>query len=147
MANWIIRRAEAEDAAALADCIDAAYAQYVPRIADMPAVSDGIAAEIRDKLVWVAVREGEIVGGVVLVVRADHGVLANVAVDPMARGAGLGRALMDLAEAEARALGLTQLRLSTHVEMPENVRRYERLGWQETGRSGNKVMMAKGLAV
>lgn len=147
MANWIIRRAEAEDAAALADCIEAAYAHYASRIADLPAVSDGIAAQIRDNLVWVAVREDQIVGGIVLVIRADHGVLANVAVDPDARGAGLGKALMDLVEAEARALGLAQLRLSTHVAMPENVRLYEHLGWRETGRSGNKVMMAKGLAV
>jgi len=145
MADWIIRRATAEDATALADCIDAAYAIYASRIVDLPAVSEGIEAEIRDNLVWVAVRVDQIVGGIVLVIETGHGVLANVAVDPVARGAGLGRALIDFVETEARGLGLVKLRLITHVAMPENVDLYEHLGWQETGRCGNRVTMEKRL--
>ena len=147
MADWIIRRAEAKDAPALADCIDAAYAIYASRIADMPAVSEGIEAEIRDNLVWVAARDYQIVGGIVLAVKQDRGVLLNVAVDPIARGTGLGRALIDRVAGEARRMGLVKLRLTTHVEMPENVRLYEHLGWHETERSGDKVMMEKRLAV
>ncbi len=37
------------------------------------------------------------------------------------------------------------LRLSTHVDMPENVRLYIHLGWEETGRTGNKVQMKKNI--
>lgn len=147
MADWIIRRAEAEDATALADCIDAAYAVYASRIVDLPAVSEGIEAEIADNLVWVAVRNDQIVGGIVLILERDHGVLANIAVGPDARGSGLGRALIGCVEAEAQGLGLAKLRLKTHVAMPENVRLYEHLGWQETGRCGNTVTMEKRLAV
>lgn len=145
MPNWTIRRAEKKDAAALADCFDAAYSIYAPRIADLPAVSDGIEDDIERNVVWVAARDNQVIGGLVLLPKEDHVVLANVAIDPSATGAGLGRAFMDLAEAEARKLGHEKLRLSTHVDMPENVRLYEHLGWHEIGRSGNKVHMEKSL--
>jgi len=145
MSNWTIRRAEKKDAAALADCFGAAYSIYAPRIADLPAVSDGIEDDIERNVVWVAARDNQVIGGLVLLPKEDHVVLANVAIDPSANGAGLGRAFMDLAEAEARKLGHEKLRLSTHVDMPENVRLYEHLGWHEIGRSGNKVHMEKSL--
>ena len=145
MSNWTIRRAEKKDAAALADCFGAAYSIYAPRIADLPAVSDGIEDDIERNVVWVAARDNQVIAGLVLLPKEDHVVLANVAIDPSANGAGLGRAFMDLAEAEARKLGHEKLRLSTHVDMPENVRLYEHLGWHEIGRSGNKVHMEKSL--
>lgn len=146
MADWSIRQAVPADAGALAACIDAAYARYVADGIDLPAVSDGLAEDIRDNSVWVAVRGGTVVGGLVLVLRPDHAVLANVAVDPVAAGAGIGRALVDRAEQEARRRGLGHLRLTTHVAIPQNVLFYERLGWRETGRDGKKVRMEKPIA-
>lgn len=143
MANWTIRRAEEKDAAALADCIDAACSIYETKIIDLPAVSDGIAEEIKNNLVWVAVQHDQIVGGIVLIPKADHVEITNVAVAPGATGTGLGRVLMDLAETETRRLGLGTLRLTTYLGIPENVRLYEYLGWHETERSGSKVKMAK----
>ena len=71
--------------------------------------------------------------------------LANVAVHPDRKGAGLGRALIALAEAEARDQGYRELRLTTHAEMPENVSLYNHLGWQEDRRQGNKVFMKKAI--
>lgn len=159
MANWTIRRAHEDDAGPLAHCIDQAYSVYKLRISDLPPVSEGLAQEIRDNMVWVAVpetgpetgpesaSEGEILGGMVLVLRDDHLLLANVAVRSDAAGMGLGRAFLDKAEAEACQHGLAKLRLSTHCEMPENVRLYQHLGWHETGRSGNKVTMEKSLTL
>jgi N-acetylglutamate synthase-like GNAT family acetyltransferase len=145
MANWSIRRAKQRDATALADCIDAAYAIYASRISDLPAVSEGIAKDIENNVVWVAEQDDNIVGGMVLVLKKNYVVLANVAVDPIATGTGLGRAFTELAKTESRRLGRVKLRLSTHVDMPENVSLYEHLGWQEAGRSGNKVHMEKTL--
>ncbi|MGI9258939.1 MAG: GNAT family N-acetyltransferase, partial [Gammaproteobacteria bacterium] len=66
-------------------------------------------------------------------------------VRPECTGMGLGRALIHQAERDCRELGLPEIRLSTHVDMPENVAIYSRLGWVETGRSGNKVHMSKAL--
>lgn len=140
---WIIRPAQLRDADALTSCIDAAYAPYTARIADLPAVSDGIADDIETHHVWVAELEGSIVGGLILIRQGGHAVLANVAVDPASSGLGLGRGLIEHAECTCRRMGHRELRLSTHSEMPENVRLYEYLGWKEAGRSGNKVHMIK----
>lgn len=145
MESWEFRRAHQVDAAALAECIDRAYSIYASRITDLPAVSEGIEDAIANNVVWVAVQDNQVTGGLVLVDKEDHVVLANVAVDPNVTGMGLGRAFMDLAEAETSKLGKERLRLSTHVDMPENVRLYERLGWHEMGRSGNKVRMEKSI--
>ncbi|MGI9501776.1 MAG: GNAT family N-acetyltransferase [Geminicoccaceae bacterium] len=124
-------------------CIDAAYARYRQHIRDLPSVSEGIADDIRSNLVWVAELDHAIIGGLIMVLRHEHAILANIAVDPSCTGMGVGRGLIDHAEAHCRALKKAELRLSTHVDMPENVDLYEHLGWEETGRSGNKVHMTK----
>jgi GNAT superfamily N-acetyltransferase len=149
MTDWTIRRAQTGDADALARCIDAAYADYKARIPSLPDVSGGIGKDIADHNVWVAVADSRIVGGVVLLV--VHGTdqstatLANVAVDPGMGGNGLGRALIATAESQARLAGATELRLTTHVAIPQNVELYKRLGWHETDRTGNKIRMTKAL--
>jgi len=140
-----IRPAQARDADALIKCIDAAYAIYNDRIKDLPAVSEGVADDINDYRVWVAELDQSVVGGLILIPHEKYAVIANVAVDPRSSGLGLGRGLIERAEAECRKLGLLELRLSTHVGIPENVRLYEHLGWKESGRSGNKVHMVKQL--
>jgi len=56
---------------------------------------------------------------------------------------GIGAALIRQDEMDCLEFGFHELRLSTHKDMPENVRLYEHLGWHETGRSGNKVLMSK----
>ena len=141
----MFRKACQSDAAALAECIDRAYARYASQISDLPAVSHGIEDDIANNVVWLALRNSRIIGVVVLVDKEDHVVLANVAVDPRETGRGLGRALIRLAESETKKLCKYKIRLSTHVDMPENIRIYEHLGWRETERSGNKVLMEKQL--
>ena len=143
--TFTIRRAQASDAEALSNCIDAAYSIYASRISDLPAVSEGISEAIEVHRVWVAQIEHDIVGGMILVLRDDFMILENVAVHPENTGVGLGKALLERAEADCAELGLHEIRLSTHEDIPENVRLYEHLGWQETSRSGNKVHMSKQL--
>ncbi len=143
MSDIKIRRATQQDAPAFASCIDAAYSIYASRINDLPAVSEGIAADVENHLVWVAVSGTSIAGGVVLILTVDFALLANIAVDPKWSGKGLGRRLMELVETECRKTGIREMRLSTHVQMPENIRFYERLGWRQSGRSGNKIHMSK----
>ena len=143
MPDFTIRRAQARDSDALSECIDAAYSIYTSRISDLPAVSESIPDAIANHRVWVAEIEHTIVGGVILVPHDSFLVLENVAVHPESSGMGLGRALMERAEADCLELGIPELRLSTHQDMPENVRLYAHLGWRGTGRSGNKVHMSK----
>ena len=140
-----IRPAEEEDAATLIRCIDAAYAVYKDRVADLPAVAEGVLDDITANRVWVAELDGVVVGGLVLIQKDVFAILANVAVDPRYAGRGLGRDLIEHAEAMCREAGLSELRLATHVGMPENIRLYCHLGWRESGRSGNKVHMTKRL--
>lgn len=143
--NLIMRPAHAADASALASCIDAAYAKYAERISDLPAVSDGCAQDIADNQVWVAAQSDEIIAGLVLVAGDGCMKLANVAVHPDHGGKGLGRKLIELSEREAKRQGFCEMRLNTHVDMPENVRLYQHLGWAEVCRSGSTVLMQKHL--
>ncbi|MEM1318321.1 MAG: GNAT family N-acetyltransferase, partial [Pseudomonadota bacterium] len=48
---------------------------------------------------------------------------------PDRQGGGVGRAIFDLLEAEARQAGASQVRLYTNVKMAEALAFYERLGF------------------
>lgn len=146
MHDWTIRRAEARDAEGLARCIEAAYAHYAARIDDLLPLSEGCAEEIAEHLVWLAESGGAVAAGLVLMPSDGFMLLANVAVHPDRRGAGLGRQLLALAESEAAARGYAELRLTTHAAMPETIGLYLRNGWRELGREGNKVRMRKALS-
>lgn len=141
--NPIIRPAQAAEASKLAACIDAAYAKYAERISDLPAVSDGCAQDIADNQVWVAAQSDQIIAGLVLVAGNGFMKLANLAVHPDHGGKGLGRKLIELSEHEAKRQGFSEMRLNTHVDIPENVRLYQHLGWAEVCRNGNTVSMRK----
>ncbi len=143
MTDWPLRRARIEDARALGDCLEAAYAPYRGRIEGLPSMTDGLVEEIADKQVWLAEKDGIVVGALVLAPERDFLLLANVAVRPSARGDGLGRQLLRFAEAEAAAQGHPELRLTTSDALPEILALYARNGWQEAGREGGKVRMRK----
>jgi len=145
MAEWRLRRAASTDADALASCMREAYAVYDERIADLPAVADGIAQDIESHRVWVIEIEDAVVGGIVLVLQDDCLLVANVAVQPEWAGLGLGGALMAHAEKECRELERRELRLNTHIDMPETIGLYAHLGWEEAGRDGNTVSMRKAI--
>ena len=143
MIEWHLRPADKADAGAIADCLAAAYADYRSRIPDLPAVSEGVEDHIERDHVWVAEIEDEIVGALIVVPDEEFVLLANVAVHPDQRGKGLGRALIGRAEADCLELGLREVRLRTHADIPENIGLYSRLGWRETSREGNIIHMKK----
>jgi len=53
---------------------------------------------------------------------------------PPHRGTGLGRALLEFAEAEARRAGFDSLYLFTHEKMTENQAIYSKIGYVEYDR-------------
>jgi ribosomal protein S18 acetylase RimI-like enzyme len=131
-----VRPAAEPDVPVLAAIAAEAYRVYVPRIGREPAPMTADYAEaVRSGLTWAAVRDDEVVGLLVLAVRPDHLLLENVAVLPSAQGAGVGARLLALAEDEARARGLREIRLYTNEAMTENLAYYPRRGYAETHRA------------
>jgi ribosomal protein S18 acetylase RimI-like enzyme len=129
-----VRKASAGDADRIKQIAAAAYAPYVARIGRPPApmTADYDGAIGRGE-VWVAVRDGAVVGFVVLVLRPDHLLLENVAADPAHQGTGVGARLLALAEEHGAETG--EVRLYTHVAMTENQAYYPRHGYVETHRA------------
>jgi beta-glucosidase len=125
------RRAGPGEAAAAAELVQRAYGHYVERIGRRPSPMDAnYEALIAAGEVWL-LHDGELAGLIVLRTADQHLFVANVAVEPRRQGEGLGRALLEFAEAEAARRGLRELRLCTNVAMTENIARYRHLGWQE----------------
>jgi N-acetylglutamate synthase-like GNAT family acetyltransferase len=128
-----IRRARPQDADAIHELVQRAYAHYPRVIGVRPAPMDAdYPDEIATKEVWVAESVGGVAGAIVMRREADHVFIDNVAVDPAHQGAGIGRALLEQAEGRAREEGIDELQLLTHELMAENRAMYARLGWEET---------------
>lgn len=131
-----IRTARAEDVPAIEAVVHAAYAVYLPRMDRPPGpMLDDYAARVREGSASVIEEQGRVVGALVLVPEPGGLLLDNVAVAPEAQGRGLGRRLVAHAEAEARRLGLDEVRLYTNAAMTENVALYAALGFEETHRA------------
>jgi ribosomal protein S18 acetylase RimI-like enzyme len=130
-----LRPAESADAPTIASLVNAAYGHYVERIGFPPRpMQDDYAQVVRSKRVTVAESRGTIVGVIVLDVDDEGFVIDNVAVAPSHRGAGLGRALLEFAEGEARRAGFDSVYLYTHEKMTENIALYSRIGYVEYAR-------------
>ena len=131
-----VRLARESDIGALAAVAAEAYRRYVPRIGREPApMTADYAQAVRSGLTWVAEADGDVVGLLVLVVHPDHLLLENVAVLPSAQRCGVGARLLALAEDQARARGLAEIRLYTNEAMTENLAYYGRHGYAETHRA------------
>jgi N-acetylglutamate synthase-like GNAT family acetyltransferase len=130
-----IRAAGAADVAAIEEIVERAYGGYVERFGMRPGPMNADYAErVERGIVSVLEEDGEVLGLLVLVRQPDHMLVENVAVDPARQGGGLGRALLEFAEDEARTAGLAEMRLYTHAKMTENRAMYAHLGYRETDR-------------
>jgi ribosomal protein S18 acetylase RimI-like enzyme len=133
--TYALRPATEADAGEVAALVDDAYGQYVERIGRLPGpMTEDYAEVIANRDVTVAESDGTIVGLLVVGVTEEGFAIDNVAVDPSRRGTGLGRALLELAEAEARRAGFDSIYLYTHERMTENLELYSRIGYVEYDR-------------
>ena len=120
LSEYLIRPARPEDAVAVAACVDDAYGQYVARIGYRPGpMTEDYDAVIGDYDVTVVEAAGRIVA-VLVVTETDEGfLLENVAVAPAHRGTGLGRHLLEMAEAQGVPRGV-------RLDLPVHARSHDR---------------------
>ena len=131
----VIRAAVPADLPAIAAIVEAAYSPYIARMGKKPGpMLDDYAARIRDGEATVLEAEGRVLGLLVLIDQPEALLLDNVAVAEAAQGRGIGKRLVEHAEAEARRRGYRAIALYTHETMTENVAIYTKLGYRETGR-------------
>ena len=111
---------------------DLASPAYVPQLADVAGRAD------RADLLVARTDDGTVVGSVALVLTGDFGEVTEsddeaafrmLAVDPAARGRGVGEALVRTCLDRARAAGKARMVLSTDERMTTAHRLYERLGF------------------
>ncbi len=115
--------------------VNAAYGHYVERLGMLPRpMTEDYSEVITNQQVTVAESPGTIAGVIVLTVDDEGFLVDNVAVDPSYREKGLGRALLEFAEAEARQAGFDSIYLYTHEKMTENLALYSRIGYVEYDR-------------
>ena len=146
----MVRRATEADLDGIERLVTAAFQRYVARIGRPPAP---MTADYAELLGTSRIRVIDGTDGLcgLLVTRAecDHLLVDVVAVAPAVQGSGLGLALLERAECDARESGLAELRLCTNESMTENLAFYPRRGFHETGRcvqdGFRRVFFAKAL--
>ncbi len=134
-ATPVLRRAEDRDVDGIQAVVAAAYVGYTPLIGrtPIPMLTD-YAAAVREHEVWVLTIDGVIVGVLELEPRDGHLWLENVAVEPAWQGRGLGRRLLDHAEAVAIREGFAEICLLTNERYADDIALYLRRGYRETHR-------------
>lgn len=97
-------------------------------------LSDYYDSDPAKRAYFVAVEDGQVLGGVGVAEFAgipDCAELQKLYLDDAAKGKGCGKALMQIAEDQARALGYKKLYLETHTNLAVAVKLYEKLGFQQ----------------
>jgi ribosomal protein S18 acetylase RimI-like enzyme len=125
-----LRRAGAADIPALVALQRAAYARNrdILGVEPLPLTADydEIFASYET---WLAEDGGTLMGALILEPRSDDLLIWSVATAPAAQGRGLGNRLLAAAEARARELNLSTMRLYTGQKLVSNVAWYQRHGY------------------
>jgi ribosomal protein S18 acetylase RimI-like enzyme len=93
---------------------------------------DGVLERMKEGPMWVAIRNGRIVGTASTVPNDRRLYVRGMAVIPTARGRGVGRRLLDRIEAFAVEQRFSSLFLSTAPFLREAIGLYERRGFHRT---------------
>jgi ribosomal protein S18 acetylase RimI-like enzyme len=125
-----LRRATFDDLPAVVALQQAAYAKNRPLLGVEPLPLLADYAEIfRGYEVWLAERDRALDGVLILEPRVDDLLIWSVAVAPAAQGRGVGNTMLVFAEARARELGRTCIRLYTGQPLTANIAWYGRQGY------------------
>jgi PPOX class probable F420-dependent enzyme len=129
-----VERASSADAGAVLGSMQRAFAQYRGVLQPPSSALDETLQDVQAAMArggaFVARERGSVVGSARYQLREGYTYAERVAVDPGARGRGVGAALMRAIEAAARAAGHTEVRIGVRASLPENLRFYEELGYR-----------------
>jgi ribosomal protein S18 acetylase RimI-like enzyme len=125
-----LRRAGPGDVASLVELQQSAYARnrVLLGVEPLPLLAD-YEAIMRDKEVWLAEREGALLGALILEIRPGDLLIWSIATHPDAQGGGLGGALLAAAERRAAQAGHRTVRLFTGSTLAHLVGWYGRHGY------------------
>ena len=131
----IIRRAEVDDADAIAGVLHESFIEYRSLYApERYAGTVCSADEIRDRMeegpAWVALVEEKTVGTVAAVGRSEGLYIRGMGIVPSARGLGIGDQLLNAIECYAKESGFTRMFLGTTPFLHRAIRLYEKFGFR-----------------
>lgn len=98
---------------------------------------DGLRIKAGQEAVFLAMEGERLVGCIFAANRGDDLYLGKLAVAPGKQRSGIGRRLIEAAEAFARTEGRHALELQTRVELVANQMAFVRLGFHETARTAH----------
>lgn len=111
-------------------------------VIDPPSSAHRLTPEaLRDKAgretIFAALKGGRIIGCVFVLERTEDFYVGKLAVEPGFQGQGIGRGLMQAAEALARSRDKRVIELQTRIELTGNHAAFARLGFRETDRTAH----------
>jgi N-acetylglutamate synthase-like GNAT family acetyltransferase len=130
-----IRRAGPEDATAIAKVLRESFIEFKALYTDggFSATTPGaeqVLSRMREGPVWVALRDGAVLGTVAAVAKGESVYIRGMAVLPSARGSGAGLALLKHLEGWAARQPFRRLFLSTTPFLGSAIRLYEGSGYR-----------------
>jgi GNAT superfamily N-acetyltransferase len=149
----LIREARPADAGAVSSLLKSAFSEfeplYTPEAFGATVLSEsGVLARLGQGPMWVAEKGSTLIGTVAAVQTEDSVMVRGMAVAPMARGLGIGRALLSLGEDFAKKTGCKRLTLYTTAFLKQAIHLYQAAGFRFTGETANPhgtelLLMAK----
>jgi ribosomal protein S18 acetylase RimI-like enzyme len=135
----MVRPATARDAAAVRALVEAGHEEAGLDAGALPDLDDVDAAYFaRGGSLELLVDEEGMVGCIALAVEGERAEIKRLAVDPRARGQGVGRTLVRRALDEAARRGASEVVAETHPSLASAVRLYEKLGFAREGEGDPK---------
>ena len=134
-AHLEVRLAGPDDAPAIAAVLRASFLEFKSLyteggfVATTPG-AEQVLARMREGPVWLALREGVVMGTVAAVVIDESVYLRGMAVLPAARGSGAGTALLRHVEGWSAGQHRDRIFLSTALFLDSAIRLYERFGFR-----------------
>lgn len=115
---------------------------YMDGVIDPPSSAHRLTVEelkrkARREIALAAYDDGRLAGCVFIELRSDHAYIGKLAIDPAQQRGGLGRLLVEAAEAQAKKVGLAALELQTRIELTLNQAMFRHLGFRETARTAH----------